>query len=104
MNKGSMKRVAMAKIPMCDICKVAPAMYDAPTVGGSWAYQCRSCNRSHGMVPGAIGSELIQADAMDDEPIFDPAIVEAANDMGLYPEDVINLLADSGMTIQDLGY
>lgn len=105
MQQGSMKQVSMAKIPNCDICKAAPAMYDSPTVHGPWAYQCGQCNLSHGIPGTQLASRLVLATDIEDRPMYDPAIVECTIDMGLlHVEDLMNLLEDSGQSIEDLGY
>ena len=38
-----MKKVERAEFPLCDMCKSATAMCDAPTISGAWGYLCPDC-------------------------------------------------------------
>ena len=49
-----MRKVFVEKAPMCDICKAAPACYDAPYHGSSWAYQCKKCVGGRGLSYGTL--------------------------------------------------
>jgi len=42
-----MKTLDVVNAPMCNFCNSRPALYDAPTVMGSWAYACKECSMIH---------------------------------------------------------
>ena len=42
-----MKTLQVVTAPMCNFCNTKPALYDAPTVMGSWAYACKGCSMIH---------------------------------------------------------
>ena len=41
-----MKTLQVVTAPMCNFCG-KPALYDAPTTMGSWAYACKECSMIH---------------------------------------------------------
>lgn len=45
----------MTSIPNCDICGTTPAVVDAGTRMGPWAYMCTSCWHLDGRSPGKLG-------------------------------------------------
>lgn len=50
----------VAKIPNCDICPSdakSPAVVDARTMTGQWAYMCDSHWRTHSAYPNALNAE-----------------------------------------------
>jgi len=42
-----MKTLQVVNAPMCNFCNSKPALYDAPTVMGCWAYACKECSMIH---------------------------------------------------------
>jgi hypothetical protein len=51
----------VSALPVCDICHVTTATYDAKLKGHSaWAYQCESCFEENGQGLGmGVGQKLI---------------------------------------------
>lgn len=74
-------------IKKCDICG-AIAYYDAPTVGGPWAYMCKTCYRRQSAKNG-LGSEF---------KYVDPKSVKQRKE----PDLMINDILDGTIDINDL--
>ena len=55
-----MKQVERAEFPLCDICRGATAMCDAPSIYGHWGYMCPDCFATHaGPNADALGFEFV---------------------------------------------
>jgi len=50
----------VASIPQCDMCNTGPAVVDAGTRNGPWAYMCNSCWHLDGRAPGKLGAGIGQ--------------------------------------------
>ena len=56
------RQVTLEVIPLCDVCKTFPAVADAPTKHGPWAYLCTTHYRNFASQGApALGSRLIAA-------------------------------------------
>jgi ribosomal protein S27E len=52
-----MKTLQVVTAPMCNFCNSKPALYDAPTVTGQWAYACEECSIGK-MDPSGVGTKF----------------------------------------------
>jgi len=53
-----MKTLDVVTAPVCNFCNSKPALYDAPTVTGRWAYACEEC--SVGKIdPNGMGTKFV---------------------------------------------
>jgi len=60
---AKMKTVELAVLPQCQICEGRPAVYDAKTKSGPWAYLCKECYKSYGAGILSLTTRLIKAEA-----------------------------------------
>ena len=52
-----MKTLHVVTAPTCNFCNSKPALYDAPTVTGSWAYACEECSLGK-IDPAGMGTKF----------------------------------------------
>lgn len=85
-----MKTVYKTLVPTCDFCKKVPAIFDAPTKFGSWAYMCEECSKTQKCSEIALfesGYRLKQRNPAEPVKSSEPKMAKEITGM----EDMINI-------------